>query len=82
MALRVILGAFVLTCKKDYYKRYARLIERITFMKAEEFEESDKVKVTDFLRLLECVWDNNGELYHEINILFKYVSDRNLILIY
>mgnify|MGYP001040039074 CR=1 FL=1 len=37
----------------------------------EEFEEAEKVAVTDFLGILECVWDNKGEPYHEINIVFK-----------
>lgn len=38
---------------------------------AEEFEDSDKVNVTDFLGVLECVWDNKGKPYHEINLVFK-----------
>lgn len=37
----------------------------------EEFEGSEKVKNISFLGVLECVWDNDVEPYHEINIVFK-----------
>ena len=39
----------------------------------EEFEGSSKVKVTGFLGALECVWDNNGKPYHEIDLVFSEV---------
>lgn len=29
------------------------------------------LEVTNFLGVLECVWDNKGQPYHELNIVFK-----------
>lgn len=43
---------------------------------SEEFENSENVKIVDFLGILECVWDNEGTQYHEINIVFKGEIDK------
>lgn len=37
----------------------------------EEIENSHDIKVNGFLGILECIWDNKGTHYHEINIVFR-----------
>jgi len=37
----------------------------------EEFVEASKVRIVDFIGVLECTWDNKGKLYHEINMIYK-----------
>lgn len=33
--------------------------------------ENGVMTITNFLGLLECVWDNKGKLYHEVNFVFE-----------
>ena len=37
----------------------------------EEITEYDNITIIGFLGILECVWNNNGKPYHEINIVFR-----------
>lgn len=33
--------------------------------------ENGEINVTNFLGVLECVWDNAGQSYHELDFIFK-----------
>ncbi len=40
-----------------------------------EIDYKGNIHITDFLRILENIWDNNGKPFHEMDIVFKATID-------